>query len=141
MWRFILKIVKQSSVLCIPQVDVARIALPSGKMIPANKFGGDMDTEQHSLQLTPDEEEIQRKARLIWNGVLNVEIEDSTDFFECGAGSMDVVRSVSIEVFKTAWCKSSSSVFGIVQYVSLMTFLIFIFGTLHHRLMSIFSWI
>ena len=81
-----------------------------------------MDTEQHSLQLTPDEEEIQRKARLIWNGILNVEIEDSTDFFECGAGSMDVVRSVSIEVYKMAWCKSSSSVFGIVQYVSLMTF-------------------
>ena len=122
MWRFILKIVKQSSVICNPQVDVARIALPSGKMIPANKFGGDMDTEQHSLQLTPDEEEIQRKARLIWNGILNVEIEDSTDFFECGAGSMDVVRSVSIEVYKMAWCKSSSSVFGIVQYVSLMTF-------------------
>ena len=81
-----------------------------------------MDTEQHSLQLTPDEEEIQRKARLIWNGILNVEIEDSTDFFECGAGSMDVVRSVSIEVFKTAWCKSSSSVFGIFQYIGPMAF-------------------
>ena len=118
MWRFILKIVKRSSVLCIPQVDVARIALPSGKMIPANKFGGDMDTEQHSLQLTPDEEEIQRKARLIWNGILNVEIEDSTDFFECGAGSMDVVRSV----FKTAWCKSSSIFLGIFQYIGPMTF-------------------
>ena len=122
MWQYIIDIFKQSSVIFNSQVDVARIALPSGKMIPANKFGGDMDTEQHSLQLTPDEEEIQRKARLIWNGILNVEIEDSTDFFECGAGSMDVVRSVSIEVFRTAWCKSSSSVFGIVQYVGPMTF-------------------
>ena len=118
MWQYIIDIFKQSSVIFNSQVDVARIALPSGKMIPANKFGGDMDTEQHSLQLTPDEEEIQRKARLIWNGILNVEIEDSTDFFECGAGSMDVVRSV----FKTAWCKSSSRILGIVQYVGPVTF-------------------
>lgn len=74
------------------QVDVARVALPNGRMIPADKFGGDMDAEANTLQLTPEEEEIQRKARLIWSGILNVEIEEATDFFECGAGSMDVVR-------------------------------------------------
>lgn len=75
------------------QVDVARIALPSGKMIPASKFGGDMDAaESHTLQLTADEQDMQRKARDIWKGILNVDITDETDFFECGAGSMDVVR-------------------------------------------------
>ena len=30
----------------------------------------------------------------MWNGILNIDIELSTDFFKSGAGSMDVVRLV-----------------------------------------------
>ena len=61
-------------------------------MMQASKFGGDMSAEHHELHLTADEVEIQHKAIKIWKGILNVDIDDSTDFFECGAGSMDVVR-------------------------------------------------
>lgn len=78
--------------LIFSQVDVERITLPNGRMIPASKFGGDMESDSTSLSLTADEIEIQNKAREIWKSILNVEINDNTDFFECGAGSMDVVR-------------------------------------------------
>lgn len=72
-----------------------RLTLPSGKMIPASKFGGDLDAHHGELQLSTDELDAQSKAREIWHGILNVEITDETDFFSCGAGSMDVVRFVT----------------------------------------------
>ena len=81
-----------SRLYSVTQVDVERIALPNGKMMAASKFGGDMSSEHQELQLSADEVDIQTKARGIWKGILNVDIEDSTDFFDCGAGSMDVVR-------------------------------------------------
>lgn len=73
-------------------MDVERIALSDGKMMPASKFGGDMSAGAQELQLDADELAIQSQARNIWRGILNVEVDDSTDLFECGAGSMDVVR-------------------------------------------------
>lgn len=67
-----------------------------GKMIPASKYGADMDGGAGGLELSDDEKSIQSKARLIWQGILNLEkVDDSVDFFSCGAGSMDVVRWVS----------------------------------------------
>lgn len=53
-----------------------------------------MESHTHELVLSDDEKEIQRKARAIWKGILNAEIDEETDFFTSGAGSMDVVRSV-----------------------------------------------
>lgn len=78
-------------------MDVERLTLPNGKMIPASKFGGDQDADQGALQLSAEEQEVQTKAKQIWNGILNVEIMDETDFFGCGAGSMDVVRLAAID--------------------------------------------
>lgn len=42
-----------------------------------------------------DEEKVKiEHVRKIWNAILRIEIEEETDFFACGAGSMDVVRLV-----------------------------------------------
>ena len=62
-----------------------------GQMIPARKWGQDMAVEK--LELTPEEEDMQEKARGVWSAILSGQvIEDGTDFFKCGAGSMDVTR-------------------------------------------------
>lgn len=62
-------------------------------MIPASKYGADMDGGSGGLELSDEEKAMQVKARLIWQSILNMEtVDDSTDFFSCGAGSMDVVR-------------------------------------------------
>ena len=60
-------------------------------MIPAWKWG---KTEKHEkLELTPEEEGLQEKIRSIWSGILSGQvIEEHTDFFKSGAGSMDVTR-------------------------------------------------
>lgn len=45
------------------------------------------------LELTEEEEEMQEKVRLMWEDILKLStIEDHTDFFKSGAGSMDVTR-------------------------------------------------
>lgn len=75
-------------------MDVERIGLPDGRMVPAKKFGGDMSVEHHELHLTEDEKVIVDNARNIWHGILNVDVNEDTNFFDCGAGSMDVVRWV-----------------------------------------------
>ncbi|GLV36756.1 uncharacterized protein CBL_02409 [Carabus blaptoides fortunei] len=51
-------------------------------------------TKQVKLVLTSEEKEIVENLRDIWEGILSVDIGDDTDFFACGAGSMDVVRLV-----------------------------------------------
>ena len=60
-------------------------------MIPAWKWG---KVEKHEqLELTPEEEQLQEKVRSIWSGILSGQaIEEHTDFFKSGAGSMDVTR-------------------------------------------------
>lgn len=60
-------------------------------MIPASKWG---KVEKHEkLELTPEEEKLQEKIRTIWSRILSGQIvEEHTDFFQCGAGSMDVTR-------------------------------------------------
>ena len=69
-----------------------RLGLGKGKMIAASSYGANME-EEGGVELTDEEKEIQSKARQIWQGILNLEsVDDSTDFFACGAGSMDVVR-------------------------------------------------
>jgi len=62
-------------------------------MIPASSYGEKMEEGAGALQLDDEEKTIQERARGIWRGILNLEeIADDTDFFACGAGSMDVVR-------------------------------------------------
>ncbi|XP_065175810.1 cytosolic 10-formyltetrahydrofolate dehydrogenase-like [Sycon ciliatum] len=75
-------------------VTVKQVVLESGKMIPAGRFGqGEVQTE--TLELTAEEKAMEAAIKVIWSGILNVaSIEDSSDFFKLGAGSMDVARLV-----------------------------------------------
>lgn len=47
-----------------------------------------------TLELTQEEKQFVENVRDIWKAILRIDIEDETDFFESGAGSMDVVRLV-----------------------------------------------
>lgn len=60
-------------------------------MINANKYGK-ADAGEDKLELTPEEETMIASLKTVWAGILNIDIELSTDFFKSGAGSMDVVR-------------------------------------------------
>jgi formyltetrahydrofolate dehydrogenase len=62
-----------------------------GRMIPAAKFGK-KDRNRESLQLTDDEKKMVNTLKFIWEGILNIRVQQNTDFFATGAGSMDVVR-------------------------------------------------
>lgn len=62
-------------------------------MINAQNFYSTNDNTVQ-LELTPDEKQFVESAREIWKAILRIDIEDDTDFFLSGAGSMDVVRLV-----------------------------------------------
>ncbi|KAK7476522.1 hypothetical protein BaRGS_00032270 [Batillaria attramentaria] len=74
-------------------VNVSQVQFASGKMIPASKFGKD-DSSTQELKLTPEEEAMAATLKNVWKGILNIDVDDATDFFKAGAGSMDVVRLV-----------------------------------------------
>lgn len=61
--------------------------MPGGKFGQANEAG-------EQLELTEKEREYEAKIAAIWKGILNIDVDGSTDFFASGAGSMDVVRLV-----------------------------------------------
>ncbi|PSN58464.1 Cytosolic 10-formyltetrahydrofolate dehydrogenase [Blattella germanica] len=73
-------------------VNVQRLAI-SGRMIAAAKYGKQEEARE-SLQLSDQEKEIIGTLQSIWEGILNIKVEDNTEFFSTGAGSMDVVRLV-----------------------------------------------
>lgn len=52
----------------------------------------DQVSKQVEIVLTPEEKLLVESVRVIWEAILNIDIEDDTDFFASGAGSMDVVR-------------------------------------------------
>ena len=62
-------------------------------MIPAWKWGKQEKVEK--LILSEEEELMQEAVRTIWAAILSGQaIEEQTDFFKSGAGSMDVTRFV-----------------------------------------------
>lgn len=52
----------------------------------------DQVTQQVQIEYTAEEKTLLESVREVWEAILSVDIEDDTDFFACGAGSMDVVR-------------------------------------------------
>ncbi|XP_318614.4 cytosolic 10-formyltetrahydrofolate dehydrogenase [Anopheles gambiae] len=65
------------------------------RVIPAGEWFEQMGTTKATpLVLTEKEQEQDTLLRSIWKSILKVEIGPETDFFACGAGSMDVVRLV-----------------------------------------------
>ncbi|XP_039263657.2 cytosolic 10-formyltetrahydrofolate dehydrogenase-like [Styela clava] len=74
------------------KVNVKNLQYEDGHMRPASKFGHDDISE--TLALTGEEETMAATVKDSWHGILNRDITNDTDFFKCGAGSMDVVRLV-----------------------------------------------
>ncbi|XP_052781416.1 cytosolic 10-formyltetrahydrofolate dehydrogenase-like [Mya arenaria] len=74
-------------------VNISQVQMASGKMINANKFGRD-DGGESKIELTSEEKTMIADLKKVWAGILNVDVEITTDFFKSGAGSMDVVRLV-----------------------------------------------
>lgn len=60
-------------------------------MMNASKYGASAEATE-AIELTEEEKNVAEKIRETWKAILNIEVEDSTDFFKAGAGSMDVVR-------------------------------------------------
>jgi formyltetrahydrofolate dehydrogenase len=65
--------------------------LVDGRMIPAANYGRKKQ-DLEVIQLMDDEQEMLIALKSIWEGILNIRVEQNTDFFATGAGSMDVVR-------------------------------------------------
>ncbi|XP_050302908.1 cytosolic 10-formyltetrahydrofolate dehydrogenase [Anthonomus grandis grandis] len=63
----------------------------------------DQQTKQIHIEFTPEEKEQIEEIKNIWESILSIDVDDDTDFFASGAGSMDVVRLVEEvkDVFKT----------------------------------------
>ena len=72
------------------KINIARISV-DGKMMNASKYGTAAEVVV-TIELNDEEKEIAEKLRSSWKAILNIEIEEETDFFKAGAGSMDVVR-------------------------------------------------
>lgn len=74
-------------------INVSKLGLESGKMIPASKYG-QSDESSNLGELSEEEKALIEEIRVIWRSILNTDIEDSSNFFKLGAGSMDVTRLV-----------------------------------------------
>ncbi|XP_050454491.1 cytosolic 10-formyltetrahydrofolate dehydrogenase isoform X2 [Cataglyphis hispanica] len=72
-------------------VNVERIKIGT-KTIHASKYGQTNDSQ--IVEFTEEELKIAVVLRRIWTDILKVDIEEETDFFASGAGSMDVVRLI-----------------------------------------------
>ena len=77
------------------QVNVQRVNA-GGKVMKAANFGrqpGEGDSAA-AVELSEDEKTKQETIRQVWKSILSTDVDDATDFFAAGAGSMDVVRLV-----------------------------------------------
>ena len=72
---------------------VVKLLSVEGKFVKAHEFG-QQDEDVEELVLTTDEAAMVDRIKKVWAGILKIEIEDDTDFFGAGAGSMDVVRLI-----------------------------------------------
>ena len=83
--------------LMIPGTDgawlVVRLLSVQGKFVKAHEFGQQEEGEEE-LSLTGDETNMVERVRQVWASILKINVEDDTDFFGAGAGSMDVVRLI-----------------------------------------------
>lgn len=73
-------------------VNIQRIKKGS-RIISASKWF-EQNVVRVPLELTPEEKQMEGVLRGFWESILKVEVDNDTDFFACGAGSMDVVRLV-----------------------------------------------
>ncbi|XP_035207691.1 mitochondrial 10-formyltetrahydrofolate dehydrogenase-like isoform X2 [Stegodyphus dumicola] len=75
-------------------VNVKKIKLEeTGRIINASNFGVQIEASE-AIDLTEEELAVSDKIKLIWDSILSAEVDQETDFFKSGAGSMDVARLV-----------------------------------------------
>lgn len=72
-------------------VNVQRVKI-NGKTKLASTLN--KQSEEIEITLTIEETQMVDSIRKIWEAILSLDVEDATDFFTSGAGSMDVVRLV-----------------------------------------------
>lgn len=63
------------------------------RMIDASKWF-EQNVQKATVELTEDDRIVESTLRGIWESILKVTVDSETDFFACGAGSMDVVRLI-----------------------------------------------
>ncbi|XP_033222142.1 mitochondrial 10-formyltetrahydrofolate dehydrogenase isoform X2 [Belonocnema kinseyi] len=73
-------------------VNVQRLKI-GNKTINASMYGK-ISNASVNIEFTQEEASNVGTVRNIWQSILKMEVDDETDFFACGAGSMDVVRLV-----------------------------------------------
>ena len=86
-----------------------------GKFVQANEYGKAVE-EEVKLELTPEEQGISDQLKQVWLEILKIPIEEDTDFFATGAGSMDVVRLVEEVKDKTGVEITNEDVFMATQF-------------------------
>lgn len=74
-------------------VNVQRIK-KGRKVIDASQWFAVSNQVKVEIVLTPADELTKERLRLIWKSILKTDVQDDTDFFASGAGSMDVVRLI-----------------------------------------------
>ncbi|KAI8442260.1 hypothetical protein MSG28_005830 [Choristoneura fumiferana] len=74
------------------KLNVQRLKV-NGKMINAQNFFKSSENKV-ALELTAEEKQFVESVKDVWKAILRIDIENDTDFFDSGAGSMDVVRLV-----------------------------------------------
>ena len=67
-------------------------------MFQAAKYGQAGLGSSASLVLTDEEKALGQALREVWAEILKIEVQDDTDFFATGAGSMDVVRCAWLRI-------------------------------------------
>lgn len=73
-------------------VNVKNVQMSDGRMLAAKDLLNPASSE--ALELTPEEVQMEKDLNKVWQGIINRDVNDETDFFKSGAGSMDVVRLV-----------------------------------------------
>lgn len=72
-------------------INIKRVKI-NGRM--KNSATLDQTQTQISIEYTSTEKQLIESIRDVWESILNIDIDDETDFFAAGAGSMDVVRLI-----------------------------------------------
>ena len=94
---------------------VVKLLSVEGKFVKAHEFGK-QDNAVEELKLNQDESAMVDRIKKVWAGILKIEIEDDTDFFGAGAGSMDVVRLIEEVKEETGLTLTNEEVFMATQF-------------------------
>uniref|UniRef100_A0A915CY90 Formyltetrahydrofolate dehydrogenase n=1 Tax=Ditylenchus dipsaci TaxID=166011 RepID=A0A915CY90_9BILA len=72
-------------------VNVENLRFEDGKMIKASHYGSTSGQES-KLELSQEETKLVLPLKEAWKAILNMDIEDDTNFFDAGASSADLTR-------------------------------------------------